>query len=173
MKLIKPTNRYKDQVMTYRKEFIDNGDNLSGTSYLEEYDKFDEWLQFIQDNEEDETKHTEVTASVYLAIRESDDKLVGISNIRHGLNDYLYNYGGHIGYCIRRDERRKGFATEMLKQLLNRCKIIGLKKVLITCDKKNLISAKIITRAGGVLENEKPLEDEVIQRYWLDIGEQC
>lgn len=167
MKLIKPSVNYKDQVMAYRREFLESGDNLSGTSYLEDYEDYSEWLQFIQDNEDTETKHTEITASVYLAIRESDNKLIGISNIRHDLNDYLLNYGGHIGYSVRRDERHKGYATEMLKQILEECKNIGLSKVLITCDKTNVISAKIITKAGGVLEDEIPLEDCYIQRYWI------
>jgi predicted acetyltransferase len=126
-------------------------------------------MHFVWDNENESTKHTEVTANVFLAVREEDDKLIGIINIRHSLNEYLYNYGGHIGYCVKKNERRKGYAKEMLKMVLEKCARLGLEKVLITCDANNIASAKTIKSCGGVLENEVPLEDTVIQRYWVDL----
>lgn len=169
MKLIKPSKRYRDQVMSYRREFLDSRDNLAGTSYLSNYDSYSEWLQFVQDNEHPETKQTEVTATVFLFIRESDDKLIGLCNLRHDLNDYLFHYGGHIGYSVKRDERRKGYATQILQLLLNECKKIGLMSILLTCDKLNIASAKIIRNSGAILENEVELEGEIIQRYWLNL----
>ena len=48
-------------------------------------------MKFVSNNEKESTKHTKVTASVFLAIREGDNKLVGMINIRHTLNEYLYN----------------------------------------------------------------------------------
>lgn len=33
--------------------------------------------------------------------------MVGAINIRHKLNDYLLNYGGHIGDGVRPSERKK------------------------------------------------------------------
>lgn len=95
---------------------------------MRDYDSYEQWLDFILDNEQCSTKHTEVTANVFLAITLEDNRLIGIINIRHTLNDYLYNYGGHIGYSVKRDERKKGYATQMLKNALDICKNIGLKK---------------------------------------------
>jgi predicted acetyltransferase len=169
MKLIRPSIEYKQQVLDYKNEFIENGDDLAGTSYLQRYDVYEEWLRFVLDNEKESTKHTEVTASVFLSVREEDNKLVGMINIRHSLNEYLYNYGGHIGYSVRKNERRKGYAKEMLKIALEECRKLQMKKVLITCDADNIASAKTIKYCGGILENEVSNDDTLTQRYWIEL----
>ena len=106
---------------------------------------------------------------MFLAIREEDNKLVGMINIRHTLNEYLYNYGGHIGYSVRKIERRKGYAKEMLKIALEECIKLGIEKVLITCDVDNIASAKTIKSCGGILENEVPNDGRLNQRYWIQL----
>lgn len=169
MRLLRPSIEYKQQVLEYKDEFMENGDDLAGTSYLQKYDVYEEWMKFVSDNEKESTKHTEVTAGVFLAIREEDNKLVGMINIRHTLNEYLYNYGGHIGYSVRKIERRKGYAKEMLKISLDECMKLGIKKVLLTCDADNIASAKTIRSCGGILENEVPNDDTLIQRYWIEL----
>ncbi|MBU3143872.1 GNAT family N-acetyltransferase [Clostridium sp. CF012] len=169
MRLLRPSIEYKQQVLEYKNEFMENGDNMAGASYLEKYDVYEEWMKFVSDNEKESTKHTEVTASVFLAIREEDNKLVGMINIRHSLNDYLYNYGGHIGYSVRRFERRKGYAKEMLIIALAECRKLEMKKVLITCDADNLASAKTIKFCAGILENEVPNFEILTQRYWIEL----
>lgn len=97
--------------------------------------------------------------------------LLGAVNIRHYLNDYLLKYAGHIGDGIRPSERRKGFATEMIRLALIECKKIGIDKVLMVCDKSNIASSKTIIKNGGILENEFVDENGVIQqRYWIEIN---
>lgn len=169
VKLIRLSIEFKQQVLDYKNEFIENGDDLAGTSYLRDYDNYEQWLDFILDNEQEDTKHTEVTADVFLAISQEDNRLIGIINIRHTLNDYLYNYGGHIGYSVKRDERKKGYATQMLKNALDICKNIGLKKILLTCNADNVASAKTIKKCGGILENEVNDGETLIQRYWIKL----
>ena len=90
-------------------------------------------------------------------------------DIRHRLNDYLLNFGGHIGYSVRKSERQKGYATEMLNLALKECVNLGIKKVLITCDKNNVASAKTIINNGGKLENEIAKEDRITQRYYITL----
>lgn len=169
MILVKPTIKYKQQVLEYKNEFIENGDNLAGSSYLLQYDDYEEWLKFILDNEIESTKQTEVTASVFLAIREEDNRLVGMINIRHTLNEYLYNFGGHIGYSVRKNERQKGYAKKMLRLALEECKNLDIKKVLLTCDANNIASAKTIKHCAGEFENEIYNDEELVQRYWIKI----
>ena len=93
--------------------------------------------------------------------------MVGIIDIRHRLNDYLLQFGGNIGYSIRKSERRKGYAKAMLSLGLAECRNLGLEKVLITCDKENISSAKTILACGGVLENEIAEGCRITQRYWI------
>lgn len=90
-------------------------------------------------------------------------------DIRHRLNDYLKNFGGHIGYSIRKSERQKGYATEMLALALKECEKLNLSKVLITCDKENVASAKTMINNGAVLENEVSEGNRITQRYWITL----
>ena len=95
---------------------------------------------------------------------------MGAVNIRHYLTDFLLREGGHIGDGIRPSERRKGYATAMIKLALEECKKLGIKRVLLVCDKDNIGSAKSIMNNGGVLENEFiDAEDKAVQRYWIDV----
>lgn len=95
--------------------------------------------------------------------------LVGAVNIRHYLNDALLKTGGHIGAGIRPGERRKGYATAMIASALEECRKLGIKRVLMTCDKNNIGSAKSIIRNGGVLENEIEENGHMEQRYWIQL----
>ena len=172
-KFVKPTHEYKDQVMRYRKIFIERNESMDGCALLEKCNTYEEWLDF-DSRFLKEYGEGYVPSEVYLAIRKSDNKLLGIIDIRKRLSDFLYKYGGNIGYSVIPDERRKGYATEMLKQLLQKCRAMNINRVLLTCDKDNIGSVKTIKANGGVLENE--VIDEVdlgesgiIQRYWINL----
>lgn len=91
-------------------------------------------------------------------------------NLRLELNDLLMKFGGHIGYSIVPDERRKGYAKAMLKEGLKFYKNHDYEKVLITCDINNIASAKTIEACGGKLENIIK-EDELhsTKRYWIKL----
>ncbi|MDD7793171.1 GNAT family N-acetyltransferase [Clostridium sp. 'White wine YQ'] len=127
------------------------------------------WLEKTYKNEKEETCPKDfVPAHTYFLINENK-RILGAINIRHRLNDYLLNYGGHIGYGIRPTERRKGYAAAMLELALPIAKELGINKALITCDKNNLGSAKTIMNNGGVLENEVKEAGEITQRYWISL----
>lgn len=169
IKLILPNKNYKAEIMEYQDEFIKNNDSMDGTSGLASAKTFEEWHQnvILSSNEETVSKEF-VPATSYLAISTNDERLIGMIQIRHRLNDFLFNYGGHIGYSVRKSERKKGYATEMLSLALKECEKLGIKKVLLTCNKENIASAKTIVKNGGVLENEVSQENQITQRYWIE-----
>ena len=74
-----------------------------------------------------------VIATQFLCIRKSDNKLVGMIQVRHYFNEYLEKYAGHIGYSVRPSERRKGYASWMLNNIKPFCRSIGLDKILVCC----------------------------------------
>jgi predicted acetyltransferase len=98
--------------------------------------------------------------------------LVGRASIRHELNEVLAREGGHIGYGVLPGHRRRGYATEILRQALVVARSVGVDRVLVTCDDGNLASARVIERCGGVLESvaARTEDDRVIpfRRYWID-----
>ncbi len=95
--------------------------------------------------------------------------MIGTLNVRYPYEGYVKVHG-HIGYGIRPSERKKGYATEVLKLALEYCKEIGLTEVLLTCDKSNIASAKTIRKCSGKLEHETSQENgDVLQRYWISI----
>ena len=109
-----------------------------------------------------------VECSTFWLLNKSN-KILGAIDIRHSLTDNLLFRGGHIGYGIRPSERRKGYASKMLSLALDECESIGLSKVLITCLKSNIGSAKTIINNGGILDSEYTDNGEIFQRYWINL----
>lgn len=108
-----------------------------------------------------------VPATFLLA--EVDGVVVGRTSVRHELNDWLAREGGHIGYGVLAGHRRRGYATEILRQSLVVARSVGVDRVLVTCDDDNLGSAAVIEAAGGVRDAELPLVgDTPKRRYWVD-----
>lgn len=171
-KLIFPSKEYEKKAFEYIREFIDYNSEINGTGGLDRYDNYDEWLIKVEEDLDiPNIPEGRVPANTYFFVRKADNQIIGMINIRHKLNDFLLNEGGHIGYSIRPTERTKGHATLMLSLALQKCRELKLDKVLITCDKNNVASAKVIQNNNGVLENELYSETfaEVIQRYWINL----
>lgn len=170
IKLVLPTLEHKDQIMNYKREFIENEESMDGSSGLRNYKTFEEWHNAIIDNLKEETvREGLVPSTTFIAISTDDGRLIGMIDIRHHLNDYLLNFGGHIGYSVRKAERHKGYATGMLSLALKECKKLKIKKVLVTCDKDNVASAKTVLNNGGVLENEVLEGNKITERYWIKL----
>jgi len=170
LKLVLPAPEYKEKLMNYKREFIKNEDSMDGTAGLRNTETFEEWYSVFCDNLSEETvRDGLVTATTYMAVSINDGRLIGMIDVRHRLNDYLLSFGGHIGYSIRKSERKQGYATEMLALALTECVKLDIKKVLITCDKNNVASAKTITNNDGKLENEIVEGNGITQRYWITL----
>jgi len=94
--------------------------------------------------------------------------LVGRVSIRHELNEFLESFGGHIGYAVRPAYRSRGIATEILRQALIIARGEGIDEVLLTCDEDNVVSAHIIERFGGALQDIRTEPDgQAKRRYWI------
>lgn len=100
-----------------------------------------------------------------------DAEVVGFVSIRHDLNDFLLRVGGHVGYSVRPSRRRRGYAKAGLALALQRCRELGMERVLVTCDDDNVASYRTIEGAGGVLENVVQDDDgePAKRRYWIDL----
>ena len=171
VELVRPARKYAGQIMEFKEEMQRNGDSFDGCAGLEDCASFEEWIRF-EERLRARYKEGYVPSEIFLAVRRRDDRLVGIIDYRHPLSGFLLRFGGSIGYSVRPSERRKGYASEMLRLMLDICRSYGEKRVLLTCGKDNTASRKTILKNGGVLENE--IEDTVglsksgwIQRYWI------
>jgi predicted acetyltransferase len=165
IKLVKLSKEYKDQLFEMMDEWCSITTNDSPWAiFKNDYHDFDYYLENL------ERKVPEggyVPDSTFFALDIERNIFVGAVNIRHYLSDYLLKHGGHVGDGIRPSERRKGFATEMIRLALEECKKLGIDRVLMVCNKDNVGSRKSIIYNGGILENEV-YEEEIIQRYWIE-----
>ena len=168
-----PTIKDADEIRAYRQEFLDAGDSMDGTGPLRRFDDPADWLREIETYLHPETVPAgKVQATQFLFVRENDHRIVGMLQVRHFFNDYLEKYAGHIGYSVRPSERRKGYATRMLRQGLVFCRTIGLDRVLISCEVDNEASRRTILANGGVYESTvyEPAEKIELQRYLIDLS---
>lgn len=172
MILTEPTTEYARQISEYRREFLEAGGSMDGTGSLRRTEDPAAWIQHCEDcKDPDRVPQGLVTATQYLYVREEDRKIVGMIQIRHYFNDYLEKFGGHIGYSVAPSERRKGYASRMLRDVLPECRKLGLDRVLVTCDHDNEGSRKTILNNGGVYDGTvfEPDEKVHLERYWIEV----
>lgn len=170
--LIRPRSEYAGQIIEYRQEFLDAGDSMDGTGPLRRIADPEEYIRICSEYENPlKVPARLVPATQFLFLRKSDNKLVGMIQVRHRFNDYLEKYAGHIGYSVRPSERRKGYAKEMLRMTLPFCREIGIDKVLITCIDGNIGSEKTILANGGIYEYtiHEPDENVNLKRFWITL----
>ena len=170
--LQKPSMDFAEDIDAYRVAFQAAKDSMDGTGALRHMDSAAAWLAYNALLEHEDTlPENMVLAEQFIYVRKRDQRIVGMIQFRHTLNDHLLQYGGHIGYSVRPDERRKGYAKRMLRDCLAYCKQKGLEKVLITCKVENEASRRTIIACGGVYENTTyyAADDVHFQRYWVAV----
>ena len=168
--LVKPDLSYVDEIIKYKEESLAESPLINGSAGLNRFSSIEDWLEELKKRScEDTVPKGLVPSSTYLAVREKDNYIVGMIDIRHYLNEYLTQAGGHIGYGVRKTERNKGYAKQMLKLALEKCKELKIKKVLITCDEDNIASEKVILSANAKLEDIRNVDGENKKRFWIDL----
>lgn len=170
--LMRPTGVYASQLAEYRRAFLNTGSSMDGCGPLQNFEDMEAYIQICQDYEDPKTVPAHlVPATQFLFIQKCDNKLVGMLQVRHSFNDFLEKYAGHIGYSVRPDERRKGYARKMLKMALPFCREIGIDKVLISCIDGNIGSERTILANGGVYESTvyEPNGERSLKRFWISL----
>ena len=168
--LVKPDLSYADEIIKYKEESLAESPIINGSAGLDRFSSIEIWFEELKKRScENTVPKGLVPSSTYLAVREKDNYIVGMIDIRHYLNEYLTQVGGHIGYGVRKTERNKGYAKQMLKLALEKCKELKIKKVLITCDEDNIASEKVILSVNAKLEDIRNVDGENKKRFWIDL----
>lgn len=168
--LVKPDLSYADEIIKYKEESLAESPIINGSAGLDRFSSIEIWFEELKKRScEDTVPKGLVPSSTYLGVREKDNYIVGMIDIRHYLNEYLTQVGGHIGYGVRKTERNKGYAKQMLKLALEKCKELKIKKVLITCNEDNIASEKVILSANAKLEDIRNVDGENKKRFWIDL----
>jgi len=128
-----------------------------------------EYLRLLRDHQAGVNLSQRLVPSTFL-VADVAGQIVGRVSIRHRLNEFLVRYGGHIGFGVLRSHRRRGYATEILRQSLIIARAIGIDRVLVTCDDDNVGSMTVIEACGGQLEDVTEADPgaPAIRRYWID-----
>jgi predicted acetyltransferase len=136
-------------------------------AFLNEGQSFAEFVQMVEDNGHGRALQAGWVKSTWL-LAVVDGAVVGRSSIRFELNASLRVEGGHIGFAVRPSHRRRGHATEILRQSLVVARAGGVDRALVTCDDDNIGSWRTIEANGGVLENIVEVDGVPLRRYWID-----
>lgn len=170
-----PSIERKDEALQYIQEFLDYGSDINGVGGLDRYlDNYEEWLVKLEEDRVRVPSEEKVPADTYFLVRENDNRIIGMINIRHCLNRNLRIIGGHIGYSIRPSERQKGYNKVNLYLGLLRCQELGIDEVLMDCDAKNLGSAKAMQALGGKMIrewHEPDIYKTYLQDYTIDVDD--
>lgn len=162
--LLDMVDEIKEDILEDKFEGFRNIKNLTPSNY-------DDFLDELIKNKNMKTfKPNLVDQTTYILVDEKGH-IYGGTNIRHRLNEKLLIHGGNIGYLIRPSERKKHFGSLMLKLALEKCKLLGLNRALITCRVDNIGFMKVIENNGGVYEKSyiNPNDSKAYKRYWINI----
>ena len=143
--LVRPNAGHRDAALRFRQSFFDAGEKIiDGSERLDLLDSFEDWLVFVTKNAQGEN---DILTDTYFAVDPSG-KIVGIIDFRHALNEFFKDFG-HCGYSVAPEERKKGYATEMLGRIVRQAREDGLAKLQLAALQSNIPSVRTIEKNGG------------------------
>lgn len=172
LRLVRPDKTYEKIALEMKQEFFSNGETvINGGALIEKMEYFD-WLINTVNNSRPETVRNDwVVSSTYFVERVQDERVIGMVDIRHTLdNSFLKSYGGNIGYSVRPSERHKGYGIGILKMALDYSRTIGLTSVMLGCYADNIASIRTIEACGGIEENKEcSLHGRRVKKYCITL----
>ena len=169
IRLVRPSVELKDKAIDFKQEFFAHNEKvINDSELLDQMDDYNEWLELVTANTSEETVNPNwVVTDTFFAVN-ANDKIVGIIDFRHTLNDFLKDFG-NSGYSVRPTERNKGYATEMLHMIIDVAKDSGLKQMHLSVERTNEPSIKTIKKNGGVYERSFEFEGELADVYCIEV----
>ena len=183
LKLEFPTLGRKNDALDFLREFEEEEVHPHGTNYLytitKEHGVFESYEEWLVSCEKDSKVPIEdwqcygLPCRTYFLVRECDNRIVGMIDIRLRLNDRCWDDGGNIDYCIRRSERRKGYDKVNLYLALKVCHEHGVEAVILGCKKDNHGSSRTMRALGGRLLREywSWRDNAMDQIFVIDVAE--
>ena len=169
-----PSIERKNDAIDYIQEHLDYNSKINGSGGLDRYiDNYEGWLQKLEEDYVRIPNEEKVPARTYFLVRENDNRIVGMINIRTALNEKLRNGAGNIGYGIRSTERRKGYNKINLYLGLKVCDEYGIDVALLDADLDNQASWKTMEALGGIRTREEYDDSEyakcMVVYYSIDV----
>ncbi len=170
LSLIDPDDRLESEFSDMLNDWKETGEGLVPFVLELDWGNFKKYVEQLKGFSKGiDIPSTFVNHSTYWLVNK-ENKILGVSNIRHKLNDKLLQEGGHIGFGIRPSERRKGYAALMLKLTLEKASELGIEKALLTCASNNAGSYKTIEKNGGKLWKEEVYNGRLSKYYWIEMS---
>ena len=169
--LVLPTTSVRQSFLEAMDEFVAEGAHDSQTvGWIAKYgaswrtpEGFAAFVDRVNAEEADESVLPERWVLTSTRWWVDGDRYLGRIAVRHRLNAFLRDVGGHIGYDVRPSARRQGHASAMLRAVLPHAHGLGIDPALVTCDDDNVASVRVIEACGGVLEDVRGVK----RRYWV------
>jgi predicted acetyltransferase len=167
--LIRPDSRYGDSIRSFVREFADAGEELVPWVLAGLGDDVEAYVTTLERQSRGQSLEEGHVPHSTFWLLDGAGEIVAVSNLRHRLNAFLREVGGHIGFGVRPSARRQGFATEVLRCTLAEARKLGIDRAFLTCDKGNIGSEKAIVNNGGVLQDEvwSDAYSRLVLRFWI------
>jgi len=163
-----PEARDEQLLREYVREHHDYGETVVTASMGLQTDRYSEWVEKIHVYA---VSGDQKLGKNLLLLCLNEGRLIGLLSIRYELTKELTEVYGDIGYGVRPAERKKGYATQMLRHALDICREKGMRSVVLGCFRDNLASATTIRKNGGVLiaENDNYQKGKISQYYSISL----
>ena len=128
-----PTNDDRENVLELRREFEQYNQSMAVGDFGESED-FNEWLTRIMNGANMELLANGRPATfTYLSYRRTDDRLVGVVQIRLQDDRSFFGAQARIAGCVRPTEQGREYAINQIDFARDICRQIGVDRIIASC----------------------------------------